>query len=209
MPMSDHPGRGLRAVLDAAGAPAAVKAGGHLTRLSPSRLKSSPAGRRPAIIHLGHGHPGGHAGKETNMTSARGVEGSSYRWPMLAVVSLGIVALTLNWFDVATAFPLIGAEFKVGLGSLGLLISLYIVGYGLTHIPGGVPGLWHFRGPQPHIRCIRRGGRRRLTSPQGPDGPSATCSATCQIERARRRRADELPAASAVPSRRPTRASGC
>ena len=30
---------------------------------------------------------------------------------MLAVVSLGIVALTLNWFDVATAFPLIGAEF--------------------------------------------------------------------------------------------------
>lgn len=82
--------------------------------------------------------PGRHAGKETNMTSARGVEGSSYRWPMLAVVSLGIVALTLNWFDVATAFPLIGAEFKVGLGSLSLLISLYIVGYGLTHIPGGV-----------------------------------------------------------------------
>jgi len=46
------------------------------------------------------------------MTSARGVEGASSRWPMLAVVSLGIVALTLNWFDVATAFPLIGAEFK-------------------------------------------------------------------------------------------------
>jgi hypothetical protein len=57
---------------------------------------------------------------------------------MLAVLSLGIVALTLNWFDVATAFLLIGAEFKVGLGSLSLLISLYIVGYGLTHIPGGL-----------------------------------------------------------------------
>src|ERR1035438_4617005 len=57
---------------------------------------------------------------------------------MLAVISLGIIALTLNWFDVATAFPLIGAEFKVGLGSLGYLISLYIVGYGLTHIPGGM-----------------------------------------------------------------------
>src|SRR5450755_3966899 len=82
--------------------------------------------------------PGRPCRQGTNMTSARGVEGSSYRWPMLAVVSLGIVALTLNWFDVATAFPLIGAEFKVGLGSLGLLISLYIVGYGLTHIPGGV-----------------------------------------------------------------------
>jgi hypothetical protein len=47
---------------------------------------------------------------------------------MLAVVSLGIVALTLNWFDVATAFPLVGKEFHVGLGSLSFLISLYIVG---------------------------------------------------------------------------------
>ena len=57
---------------------------------------------------------------------------------MLAMISLGILALTLNWFDVATAFPLIGAQFKVGLGPLSLLISLYIVGYGLTHIPGGM-----------------------------------------------------------------------
>jgi MFS family permease len=57
---------------------------------------------------------------------------------MLTVISLGITALTLNWFDVATAFPLIGAEFKVGLGPLSYLISLYIVGYGLSHIPGGM-----------------------------------------------------------------------
>jgi ACS family D-galactonate transporter-like MFS transporter len=57
---------------------------------------------------------------------------------MLAVISLGIMALTLNWFDVATAFPLIGAEFGVGLGPLSLLISLYIVGYGLSHLPGGM-----------------------------------------------------------------------
>jgi MFS family permease len=57
---------------------------------------------------------------------------------MLAVIGLGVVALTLNWFDVATAFPLIGAEFHVGLGRLSLLISLFIVGYGLSHIPGGM-----------------------------------------------------------------------
>ena len=57
---------------------------------------------------------------------------------MLGVISLGILALTLNWFDVATAFPLIGVQFKVGLGPLSYLISLYIVGYGLTHIPGGM-----------------------------------------------------------------------
>jgi MFS transporter, ACS family, D-galactonate transporter len=69
------------------------------------------------------------------MTSVRG---AGVRWGMLTVISLGIMALTLNWFDVAPAFPLIGAEFKVGLGSLSFLISLYIVGYGLTHIPGGM-----------------------------------------------------------------------
>jgi MFS transporter, ACS family, D-galactonate transporter len=57
---------------------------------------------------------------------------------MLAIISLGIGALTLNWFDVATAFPLIGSQFKVGLGSLSFLISAYIVGYGLSHIPGGI-----------------------------------------------------------------------
>src|SRR5271167_3345894 len=72
------------------------------------------------------------------MTSARGVGEGPDRWGMLAVISLGIFALTLNWFDVATAFPLIGTEFNVGLGPLSLLISLYIVGYGLMHIPGGM-----------------------------------------------------------------------
>ena len=72
------------------------------------------------------------------MASAPGDDEGPIRWGMLAVISLGVMALTLNWFDVATAFPLIGAEFHVGLGSLSLLISLYIVGYGLSHIPGGM-----------------------------------------------------------------------
>jgi predicted MFS family arabinose efflux permease len=72
------------------------------------------------------------------MSSTLAVEDGRARWSMLAVISLGIFALTLNWFDLATAFPLIGAEFHVGLGPLSLLISLYIVGYGLTHVPGGM-----------------------------------------------------------------------
>jgi len=72
------------------------------------------------------------------MTSVHGAAPGRARWGMLGVISLGILALTLNWFDVATAFPLIGAQFKVGLGPLSYLISLYIVGYGLTHIPGGM-----------------------------------------------------------------------
>jgi MFS transporter, ACS family, D-galactonate transporter len=71
------------------------------------------------------------------VTVARIAQGDSTRWGMLAVVSLGVVALTLNWFDIATAFPVIGMEFNVGLGSLSFLISLFIVGYGLTHLPAG------------------------------------------------------------------------
>ena len=72
------------------------------------------------------------------MASVQGPVRGPARWGMLTVISLGILALTLNWFAVATAFPLIGAQFHVGLGPLSLLISLYIVGYGLTHIPGGM-----------------------------------------------------------------------
>ena len=72
------------------------------------------------------------------MASASGDDEGPIRWRMLAVISLGVMALTLNWFDVATAFPLIGSEYHVGLGPLSLLISLFIVGYGLSHIPGGM-----------------------------------------------------------------------
>src|ERR1700761_7793944 len=72
------------------------------------------------------------------MTSVHAAGPGHVRWAMLGVIGLGIIALTLNWFDVATAFPLIGAQFKVGLGPLSYLISLYIVGYGLAHIPGGM-----------------------------------------------------------------------
>jgi ACS family D-galactonate transporter-like MFS transporter len=67
-----------------------------------------------------------------------GQQDGPIRWLMLGIISLGFIALTLNWFDVATAFGLIGVEFKVGLPSLSYLISLFIVGYGVAHIPGGM-----------------------------------------------------------------------
>ncbi|MGH3265429.1 MAG: hypothetical protein ACRDNS_25940 [Trebonia sp.] len=59
-------------------------------------------------------------------------------WAMLALISAGFIALTLNWFDIASAFPLVAAEFHVGIGSLSYLISVYIIGYGLAHVPGGM-----------------------------------------------------------------------
>ena len=59
-------------------------------------------------------------------------------WAMLALLSAGFISLTLNWFDVAAAFGLIAQEFHVGFGSLSFLISVFIVSYGLAHIPGGM-----------------------------------------------------------------------
>lgn len=74
------------------------------------------------------------------MNAIQGIPAGSdrVRWGMLGLLSAGFIALTLNWFDVAAAFPLVAAEFKVGFGQLSLLISLFIIAYGVMHIPGGM-----------------------------------------------------------------------
>lgn len=59
------------------------------------------------------------------------------RWWMLLILSLGFVALTLNWFDIAAAFPALGQQFHLQIAQLALLISLFIAGYGICHIPTG------------------------------------------------------------------------
>jgi ACS family D-galactonate transporter-like MFS transporter len=60
------------------------------------------------------------------------------RWKILAVISVGFVAMTLNWFDIAPAFPAIGTDFHTGISSTAFLISLFLLGYGIAHIPGGM-----------------------------------------------------------------------
>ncbi len=60
------------------------------------------------------------------------------RWRMLAIICLGFFALTLNWFDAAAAFGPIAAEFHSSLSDLTLLASLFFVGYGIAHVPGGM-----------------------------------------------------------------------
>ncbi|MBY8863381.1 MFS transporter [Nocardia sp. CA2R105] len=63
---------------------------------------------------------------------------SNQRWFMLLLISLGYVSLTLNWFNVAAAFPLIGTSFGATLPQLSLLVSLFLAGFGIAHIPGGL-----------------------------------------------------------------------
>ena len=60
------------------------------------------------------------------------------RWRMLAIICLGFFALTLNWFDAAAAFGDIAAEFHSSLSDLTLLASLFFIGYGVAHMPGGM-----------------------------------------------------------------------
>ncbi len=56
---------------------------------------------------------------------------------MLVILSLGFVQLTLNWFDIAAAFPAVGQQFGLQIPQLALLISLFLAGYGIFHIPTG------------------------------------------------------------------------
>jgi ACS family D-galactonate transporter-like MFS transporter len=62
---------------------------------------------------------------------------SSARWWMLLLLSLGFVQLTLNWFNIAAAFAVIGPQFGLQIPQLALLISLFLAGYGIFHIPTG------------------------------------------------------------------------
>src|SRR5438132_4062313 len=60
------------------------------------------------------------------------------RWWMLLILSLGIVELTLNWFNIAAAFPDVGQQFHLQIPQVAVLISLFIAGYAIFHIPAGL-----------------------------------------------------------------------
>jgi MFS family permease len=57
---------------------------------------------------------------------------------MLLILSLSIVELTLNWFNIAAAFPALGQQFQLQIPQLAVLISVFIAGYAILHIPAGL-----------------------------------------------------------------------
>jgi MFS family permease len=57
---------------------------------------------------------------------------------MLLLISLGVIELTLNWFNIAAAFPALGQQFRLQVPQLATLISLFIAGYAIFHIPAGM-----------------------------------------------------------------------
>lgn len=60
------------------------------------------------------------------------------RWRMLALLVLGYISLTLNWFNIASAFTPISVDLGVSFEQLALLIALFVLGYGVAHVPGGI-----------------------------------------------------------------------
>ncbi len=63
---------------------------------------------------------------------------TSQRWWMLLLLSLSLLVLTLNWFDIAAAFPQLGQQFHLQVPQLSNLIALFILGFAIFHIPAGM-----------------------------------------------------------------------
>lgn len=62
----------------------------------------------------------------------------SSRWWMLLLLSLSLLAMTLNWFDISAAFPELGQQFHLTISQLSNLIALFILGFAIFHIPAGM-----------------------------------------------------------------------
>jgi predicted MFS family arabinose efflux permease len=59
-------------------------------------------------------------------------------WLVLAAVTAGFIVMALNWFSIAVAFTPMGDELHVSTAQLTLLISVFLVGVGLCHVPAGL-----------------------------------------------------------------------
>jgi len=59
------------------------------------------------------------------------------RWVALAIIFLSFIQFTLNWFCIIPAFGSIAAEKHLSFGQIGLIVGIFIAGYGVAHIPGG------------------------------------------------------------------------
>jgi hypothetical protein len=61
------------------------------------------------------------------------------KWFMLTIVSAGFIAMTVNWFDISTGFPVIDEEFGLAILDVAFLISIFVAACGLLHIPRSFP----------------------------------------------------------------------
>lgn len=60
------------------------------------------------------------------------------RWLMLPLLMLSFIGATLNWFNIVGAFGFINPTFRIGVAQDGLLVGVFLAGYGVFNILGGV-----------------------------------------------------------------------
>ncbi|WP_162486282.1 MFS transporter [Arthrobacter sp. Rue61a] len=56
---------------------------------------------------------------------------------MLAIVSAAFIAMAANQVNISTGFGEISAEFGLAISDVALLISVFVLTYGILHVPGG------------------------------------------------------------------------
>lgn len=60
------------------------------------------------------------------------------RWTALAVIFFSFIQFTLNWFNVVPTFSGVAGEMRLTPAQIGVVVGLFIAGYGVAHIPGGM-----------------------------------------------------------------------
>ena len=64
------------------------------------------------------------------------------RWLALAIIFLSFIQFTLNWFCIIPGFGGIIAEMHLSFAQIGVVVGVFIAGYGIAHIPGGWLSEW-------------------------------------------------------------------
>ena len=60
------------------------------------------------------------------------------RWLALIVIFFSFLQFTLNWFNIVPAFGGLVADMHLSLPQLGVVVGMFIAGYGVAHIPAGL-----------------------------------------------------------------------
>lgn len=60
------------------------------------------------------------------------------RWIALVIISFSFLQCTLTWFSIVPAFDQLMNEMSLGYPELGLLVGIFVAGYGIAHVPAGM-----------------------------------------------------------------------
>lgn len=60
------------------------------------------------------------------------------RWIALIIIFVSFLQFTLNWFNIVPTFGSLIVEMHLTLPQIGVVVGMFIAGYGLAHIPGGM-----------------------------------------------------------------------